>query len=197
MKYKNLYEELYCIGYHKSYQTCHTLKLLPIIQEKIPLGQKILDVGCSHGTAVLTLQTLGYDAYGVDIANKAIDVCKIRNIKNCYQQSCSNLKFEDNFFDAIVSSDTLEHICLSEIKQTLGCMQKVVKKNGFIILNIATKKESKRTKYLEITKKYDISSLHTAIKPYSFWASHFKDYYDIISSSINKKNFTVILNNSK
>lgn len=197
MKYKNLYEELYSVGYHKSYRTCHTKKLLPIIQKKIPLGQKILDIGCSHGTFVLTLQTLGYDAYGVDVAEKAIDVCNNRNIKNCYTQSCANLKFDDNFFDAVVSSDTLEHICLSEITQTLEGMQKIVKKNGLIILSIATKKESKVTKYLEVAKKYNISSLHTTTKPYSFWQSYFKNYYDIISCSIKNKNFTVILNNRK
>lgn len=92
---------------------------------------KILDVGCGTGALMKEIGSYG-NVYGLDFSEKAIEFCRERGEKNLTLGSINKIPFEDNFFDAVISLDVLEHVendarAISEIKR-------VLKKEGISIV---------------------------------------------------------------
>ena len=179
MKYKDVYEELYASGYHSNYNLCHTKKMFPTVEEHLEKGKTILDVGCSHGTAVLGLQEAGYVASGIDISQNAIDICNQRGITGCVQSSVVDLPFEDSCLDSIITSDVLEHLDEEEVLPALHSMSRVLKKGGLVFCTIFTAPEQNRS-FNSITKKHGLQNLHTFVATYESW-------YDLLSTSFDIK----------
>ena len=75
-------------------------------------GMKILDIGCGNGRNLVYFMREGYDVYGVDSSSSSIKNCifltKQLNPEipedNFRIEFLDNLSFEDNYFDAIISS---------------------------------------------------------------------------------------------
>ena len=94
----------------------------------------VLDAACGDGSGLEHLHRKGYNnLYGVDLNQDKIDRANLKvssaQIKKC---NISNLPFDDNIFDIIWSSHTLEHsnepfVVLSEFKRV--CID-----NGHILL---------------------------------------------------------------
>lgn len=179
MKYKNLYDELYKNGYHGNYNLCHTQKLFNLVSKIFDKNDKILDIGCSHGTGVKLLNESGFDSYGVDISSVAIEICNKRNIKNCKVSSASHLDFEDSYFDGIVSSDTLEHLDPEEIPLAISECNRVLKPGGIAILNIAFAPELNR-QYDYIVNKFGLQNLHTSVLNAEQWKAKFVNKFSIL-----------------
>lgn len=75
---------------------------MPLIEQKalqLSMG-KILDVGCGAGSHTLYLQEKAYDVTAIDISKGAIEVCKLRGVKNALVQNVLNL--EDGQYDTIL-----------------------------------------------------------------------------------------------
>jgi SAM-dependent methyltransferase len=91
---------------------------------------KVLDFGCGEGFWVRELTTLGYDAYGCDInlRSKTESDDEKRRLSSI-QRDPYRLPYEDNTFDAVISTSVLEHAlnkeeCFQEIYRVLrnnGC----------------------------------------------------------------------------
>ena len=80
-------------------------------QLKVGKEKKILDIGCSGGILIESLRDQGYiNIHGIDISEKAIDVCKTRGINTVLVSPGEATNFSDNEFDVIIASDILEHI---------------------------------------------------------------------------------------
>ena len=144
MKYKALYNDLYKAGYHTDLGINHTRGLYPYIKDFILVGCKLLDIGCSHGAAVKDLINEGYDAYGIDISEHAINLCEKQNLKNCKEASIVKTGYLENSFDALISSDTFEHLDPNEIGPALDECKRLLKTGGVAIFCIATKPEINR-----------------------------------------------------
>ena len=179
MKYKDVYEDLYANGYHSNYNLCHTKKMFPTVEEQLEKGKTILDVGCSHGTAVLGLQEAGYAASGIDISQNAIDICNKRGITGCVQSSVVDLPFKDSSLDAIITSDVLEHLDEEEVLPALQSMSRVLNKGGLVFCTIFTAPEQNRS-FDKITNKYGLTNLHTFVRNYESWQ-------DLLTTSFNIK----------
>jgi ubiquinone/menaquinone biosynthesis C-methylase UbiE len=191
ISYFTLYEDLYKIGYHADMNWCHTLKILPILSRYE--GHKILDVGCSHGLAVKKLIEMSYDAYGVDVSETAIKYCKERGLFNCVLGSATDMPFEKDFFDIIISSDTLEHIFPQDIDIMINEFKRVCKK--YVILAIACGEEIDKS-YVKINHKYGLKSLHTSILKPEEWDDKFsKAGFIKLEDSINNTHYIVIYEN--
>jgi len=189
MKYKNVYDELYKNGYHNDYNLCHTQKLFSLVVNNFNKGDKILDIGCSHGTAVKLLNEKGFNAYGADISSVAIDICDKRNIKNCKVSSAANLDFEDSYFDGIVSSDTFEHLDLGEIPLAISECNRVLKPGGIAILHIATGPEGNR-QFDYIANKFGLQNLHTALLSVNEWKTELEKKFSLVVR-VNQLDFLV------
>jgi len=192
MKYRDLYEDLYQNGYHGNYNISHTRKIYDMIFKNLKKGNKILDIGCANGTAVLGLRDNGYDSYGIDIATSAVEITKKRNIPNCFQASVCNLPFDDSYFDAIVSTDVLEHLDISEVDEALKSISRVLKGGGLIFLSIATFKERNRA-WDNITKKYGLDNLHTVVEDSKFWIDKLSAHFKIVTNHMSKDEDVVVL----
>lgn len=96
-------------------------------------SEKVLDAGCGDGFYIKLLNQLypNLEIYGIDIDSKALESAyvnlskelKYKNIK-IYERSINETKFDDNFFDAVFSTEVLEHVpddlgALNEVKRIL------------------------------------------------------------------------------
>lgn len=78
-------------------------------------GQTILDVGCSDGATMIYCGLQGAEVYGQDLnpesvagANKLLNRFNLKGEAVC--GDAVELKFPDNHFDGVISSDFFEHI---------------------------------------------------------------------------------------
>lgn len=92
---------------------------------------KLLDVGCSSGSFLLSAKTLGFNAEGVEPAKKAADTARSLNLKvhNGYLES---INFADNTFDFITLFEVIEH--LVNPKQLLKECHRILKPKGLIMI---------------------------------------------------------------
>lgn len=94
---------------------------------------KILDIGCSGGPLIKLLSQNGFiEVYGIDISSEAIGLCKERGIENVAVMDGTKTQFNDNEFDLIISSDTLEHI--ENDIDALSEWRRILKPNGSLII---------------------------------------------------------------
>ncbi len=77
---------------------------LPIEQQAINLAKgRILDIGCGAGRHALYLQEKGFDVTGIDNSPGAIEVCRLRGLKNALVRPITKVdKFPKNSFDTIL-----------------------------------------------------------------------------------------------
>lgn len=96
-------------------------------------GAKILDLGCGSGINLYNLNKLGFDTYGIDFSEKAVNFArkelKLKNIKHGNLKSNS---YPKNFFDVVILSHVIEH--LPDPKKTIILVKKILKKNGQVII---------------------------------------------------------------
>src|SRR5699024_11046877 len=61
---------------------------------------KVLDVGCGAGSHALYLQEKGLEVKGIDVSKGAVEVCKLRGLKNV--ENIDLLDLKDEKFDTII-----------------------------------------------------------------------------------------------
>jgi SAM-dependent methyltransferase len=101
--------------------------------KNIPYNSNILDIGCGNGR---NMKYNNYNFYGVDNCPKFIEMAKLIS-SNVYLSDMTQLPFEDNYFDAIISIASFHH--LSTIERRLKCLEeiyRVLKPGGEILLSI-------------------------------------------------------------
>lgn len=72
-------------------------------------SDNILDCACGDGVGLEELRTLGFTAEGVDLADSKLERARTKNLKVSKSDIHDLSVFEDNQFDAIICSHTLEH----------------------------------------------------------------------------------------
>lgn len=109
--------------------------LISILKEKkgIVKEMKILDIGCGSGLLVLKLDRLGFDTYGLTANEEDIKNCEFAKSK-VKQGDMHELPFEDDFFDAVIINQCLEHAISPYI--VLCEINRVLKKDGVISIII-------------------------------------------------------------
>lgn len=96
----------------------------------------VLDAGCGTGYGTYELSKSARKVIGIDISKEAIDFCKNNyaqpNIE-FLEMDIRNMKFEEDFFDCMVSFETLEHI--EEQEKFLEEVKRVLKPGGLFIIS--------------------------------------------------------------
>lgn len=95
---------------------------------------KILDIGIGTGLFLRLAKVHGWELYGCDISEYAINRQKIQNEATLFTGELKGLALKDNFFDAINMRHTLEHI--SDDKETLNKAYKVLGPGGVISISV-------------------------------------------------------------
>lgn len=70
---------------------------------------RILDTGCGRGWFLEEAKKRGWEVYGTEFSDKAIEVCSAKGI-NMKHGALSAEMFEENYFDVITSFEVIEHI---------------------------------------------------------------------------------------
>jgi ubiquinone/menaquinone biosynthesis C-methylase UbiE len=104
--------------------------------------KRVLDLGCGSGRQVVYLAKHGFDVYGIDIAKEGIKIArnwlKEENLKvnlkvgDIYKK----LPYQNNFFDAIISTQTLHHNKIEKIRKAIKEVERVLKPRGLIFITM-------------------------------------------------------------
>jgi methionine biosynthesis protein MetW len=89
-----------------------THTLYRAIAEHVPVGARVLDLGCGDGELLAYLtKARGCTGYGVEISDEKVLGCAKRGV-NVLQLNLEDglTLFEDNAFDVVLQIDTLQHL---------------------------------------------------------------------------------------
>jgi SAM-dependent methyltransferase len=96
---------------------------------------RVLDAGC--GTGGLLRRLTHWKAWGVEIASEGIQFCRQRGLDNVLQASITELPFQANSFDVVLSIDVLVHQWVSDDVGALQEIHRVLVPGGFTLLQVA------------------------------------------------------------
>jgi ubiquinone/menaquinone biosynthesis C-methylase UbiE len=130
-------------GYYYDGRWVNTAKKI-IKKYKLKTNSKVLDVGCAKGFLMHDLYKISkkkIKVYGIDISRYAKKNAMLsikKYIKTC---NCVQLPFKDNYFDFVVSINTIHNLkekqCLSALKE----IQRVSNGKAFIQVDAYTNKK--------------------------------------------------------
>ena len=100
----------------------------------LPQGAKVLDFGCATGTFLYSLKDRGWDLYGVDMSEKAVNYAKAVLGLNVVRGTLEEASFPSNHFDAVFAWHVLEH--LIDPLGTLKEIHRILKPNGYFIFEV-------------------------------------------------------------
>mgnify|MGYP001180426168 CR=1 FL=1 len=121
---------------------------------ELPSDAKILDIGCGKGYLLYDFLKIlpKAEIYGLDISKYAISNGKeeIRNFLNI--GNANNLPWKDNFFDLVISINTLHCLHSYDLYKALTEIERVGKKNKYICIeSYRNEKEKANLLYWQVT----------------------------------------------
>lgn len=115
--------------------------------------RNILDLGCGAGRILAYLAQKGFEMYGIDISEEGIKKAKQRlaqmklyaNLR--VHSMTERLPYPDNFFNAVISTRTIHHAKIEEIREIIKEIERVVKPQGLIFITVRKSNLRKRISY--------------------------------------------------
>ena len=144
-------------------------KIFTKIQEDIPKILKIfkkhnvkrvLDLGCGSGRHTVYLARKGFQVHGIDIAKEGIKITKEWLKKEKLRANFKvgsiykKLLYRDNFFDAVISTNTIHHAKIKDIRKAIQEIERVLKPKGLIFITVRKRKFKKFWSKHTIIEKY-------------------------------------------
>ena len=124
-------------------------ELLDVL-ERYRKTNKIFDVGCGIGYFLEEAKKRGWEVYGNEITDKAIEICQQKGIK-MYKGKLPDINLEENSFDVITSFEVIEHI--NNPAEEVGTIYRLLRKGG--VFYFTTPNFNAVERYL-LKEKYNI-----------------------------------------
>ncbi len=118
--------------------------------EKFRKTGKIIDVGCGIGYFLETAKSRGWEVYGTEYTNEAIQICKNKGIK-ISKGKLNSENYNPESFDIITSFEVLEHI--NNPLEEIDNFSKILRIGGLVYLTTPNFNSFLRYKLKE---KYDV-----------------------------------------
>ncbi len=122
--------------------------------------KRVLDLGCGSGRHTVYLAKNGFDVYGIDVATIGIKMTKNWLKKEKLEANLKigsiykKLPYEDNFFDAVVSTQTIHHEKIENIRKAIKEVERILKPKGLIFMSVRKRKLGKNWEKGAIIEKY-------------------------------------------
>ena len=112
---------------------------------KFSPGERILDIGCGRGEAILYLACNGAIVYGIDYSPNGLRIAKryLGSKRESEQNIClvqadaGQLPFKDSSFDKLLMFDLIEHLYPEELAKALSEAHRVLVPGGQLIIHTA------------------------------------------------------------
>jgi len=109
------------------------------LREHLSANSRILDFGCGRGQITCALVLRGFQAYGVDISQDALEIARKLAYKlNCkatfYLAENNKLPFPDEHFDAALSFWTFHEVQQDQMPQTVAELHRTVRRDGYAFI---------------------------------------------------------------
>lgn len=105
----------------------------------LPPGAVIMDAGGGHG-ALQFLLARKHEVWNTDRNDYAEEIAELRQITgtevNFVQGELGQTKFENDFFDCIISCSTLEHNPFEELKKVVTELDRILKPGGKLVMTL-------------------------------------------------------------
>ncbi len=106
--------------------------------EKYKKRGKLLEAGCALGFFLEEAKKSGFEVWGVEIMDFAVDYCRKRGLKQISKGSLEENKFPDSSFDVVAALQLLEHIW--DPGAFLQEAKRVLKPNGILVIFVPDRK---------------------------------------------------------
>jgi len=119
---------------------------------------RVLDIGCGAGRHSLWLQEKGFKVVAIDASPSAVEVSRLRGVKDCRVMDARNLSFPPNPFDTVLMMGNNFGIA-GDVEGTKRMLEKIYQITSEDALIIATSKDPGATdnpahlKYHEFNRK--------------------------------------------
>ena len=112
---------------------------------KLDCNSRILDIGCGKGYLLYDLKKLlpGISLKGIDISNYALENSKDEIKDSLTLGNASDLPYPDDYFDLVISINTLHCLHASDLNCALKEMERVSKKHKYLCVESYTNEEQK------------------------------------------------------
>lgn len=104
---------------------------LQTFEKYVPQESNVLDVGCAAGRDTATLSKMGYDAIGLDPAEKLLEIARSSYPELHFERGdMRDLPFDDKEFGGVWASAVLHHVSRNEMPGVLAEFWRVLKPGG-------------------------------------------------------------------
>jgi 2-polyprenyl-3-methyl-5-hydroxy-6-metoxy-1,4-benzoquinol methylase len=131
-------------------------------------GKRVLDVGCGRGEMIIQSAMRGADAWGIDYAQAAVDICEgaldsidpaLRIHAHAEQMDVKALKFDDGFFDVVFMMDVVEHLYPHELAQAFDELHRTIRPGGLLVLHTSPNKVFEEVVYPHYSRRINQAAL--------------------------------------
>ena len=117
--------------------------------------KRVLDLGCGAGRHVIFLTQRGFEVYGLDSSDKALEMAREALAKTGLHAELTTasmfdrLPYPDGFFDAIVCTKALNHGTIESIRSAILEMERVLDLGGMLFLVVTKTRKILKSKKQE------------------------------------------------
>lgn len=107
------------------------------LKQHLPNGATVLDVGCGNGIIARSLGEAGFNVYGIDISQKAIEKAReLTTLPNVSFDviSADELVADGHRYHAVICSEVLEH--LNQPEKLLSILYQSLTDDGILIVTV-------------------------------------------------------------
>ncbi len=116
----------------------------------LPATGRVLDLGCGNGRLSKQIKDKGYEVWGMDVNEDAINVAKNDSDLvriNFSVQDAKKMEYENNFFDGVIEQAVLACMDKSDRQQVLQEIYRILKKDGILSIGEFGIKPNREEKY--------------------------------------------------